>query len=129
MPELDIWMVLELFGPCLGRAEEQRVGQGQDGIAPGIFIGLNPFGISIGIDGLKEDLEVGRGVIDIPKLLKTLVEIKYSGVVSFEYEKDAEDTAISTLLEPIAGSGDGAVGVRAVFFGQFALGQAGQLAR
>jgi sugar phosphate isomerase/epimerase len=38
-----------------------------------------------------KDLEVGRGVIDIPKLLKTLVEIKYSGVVSFEYEKDAED--------------------------------------
>lgn len=37
------------------------------------------------------NVEVGRGVIDIPKFLKTLVEIKYSGIVSFEYEKDADD--------------------------------------
>ncbi len=36
-------------------------------------------------------VEVGRGVIDIPKFLKTLLKIKYSGVVSFEYEKDADD--------------------------------------
>ncbi len=36
-------------------------------------------------------VEIGRGVIDIPKFLKTLVEIKYSGIVSFEYEKDADD--------------------------------------
>ena len=36
-------------------------------------------------------VEVGRGVINIPKFLKTLVEIKYSGIVSFEYEKDADD--------------------------------------
>jgi inosose dehydratase len=38
-----------------------------------------------------KDLEVGRGVIDIPKLLRNLVEVKYSGVVAFEYEKDAKD--------------------------------------
>ncbi len=37
------------------------------------------------------NVEVGRGVIDIPKFLRTLVEIKYSGIVSFEYEKDADD--------------------------------------
>ena len=36
-------------------------------------------------------VEIGRGVIDIPKFLKTLVKIKYSGIVSFEYEKDADD--------------------------------------
>jgi len=36
-------------------------------------------------------IEVGRGVIDIPKLLRTLLKIDYSGVVSFEYEKDPED--------------------------------------
>jgi inosose dehydratase len=36
-------------------------------------------------------VEIGRGVIDIPKLLKTLLEIGYRGVVAFEYEKDAED--------------------------------------
>jgi inosose dehydratase len=36
-------------------------------------------------------VEVGRGVIDIPKLIRTLVKIKYRGVASFEYEKDADD--------------------------------------
>ncbi len=36
-------------------------------------------------------VEIGRGVIDIPKFLKTLLKIKYSGVVALEYEKDAED--------------------------------------
>jgi len=36
-------------------------------------------------------VEMGRGVIDIPRFLRTLIEIKYSGIVSFEYEKDADD--------------------------------------
>ena len=36
-------------------------------------------------------VEIGRGVIDIPKFLKTLKNIEYKGVVSFEYEKDAHD--------------------------------------
>ena len=35
--------------------------------------------------------EIGRGVIDIPKFLRLLLTIKYPGVVSFEYEKDADD--------------------------------------
>lgn len=35
--------------------------------------------------------EVGRGVIDIPGFLRTLLKIKYAGIVSFEYEKDADD--------------------------------------
>jgi inosose dehydratase len=36
-------------------------------------------------------VEVGRGVIDIPKFLRTLVKINYQGIVSFEYEKDEND--------------------------------------
>jgi len=36
-------------------------------------------------------VEVGRGVIDIPKFLRTLVKIDYQGIVSFEYEKDEND--------------------------------------
>jgi len=36
-------------------------------------------------------VEIGRGVIDIPKFLSTLREIKYQGIVSLEYEKDADD--------------------------------------
>jgi inosose dehydratase len=38
-----------------------------------------------------KDIEVGRGVIDIPRLLETLIKVKFSGIVSFEYEKDADD--------------------------------------
>jgi sugar phosphate isomerase/epimerase len=36
-------------------------------------------------------VEIGRGVIDIPRFLRTLKKVRYSGVVSFEYEKDAND--------------------------------------
>jgi inosose dehydratase len=36
-------------------------------------------------------VEAGRGVIDIPAFLRTLVKIGYSGKLSFEYEKDADD--------------------------------------
>jgi inosose dehydratase len=36
-------------------------------------------------------VEIGRGVIDIPRLLRTLVKIKYAGAVSLEYEKDEKD--------------------------------------
>lgn len=51
-------------------------------------------------------VEVGRGVIDIPMFLKTLLEIKYSGIVSFEYEKDADD--------PLAGLAESVGYVRGV---------------
>jgi sugar phosphate isomerase/epimerase len=36
-------------------------------------------------------VEIGRGVIDIPRFLRTLIKINYAGVASFEYEKDADD--------------------------------------
>lgn len=36
-------------------------------------------------------VEVGRGVIDIPQVLRTLIKINYTGIVSFEYEKDEND--------------------------------------
>jgi inosose dehydratase len=36
-------------------------------------------------------VEIGRGVIDIPKFLRTLQKIRYAGIVSFEYEKDGKD--------------------------------------
>lgn len=36
-------------------------------------------------------VEVGRGVIDIPAVCRTLIDIDYAGIVSFEYEKDADD--------------------------------------
>lgn len=35
--------------------------------------------------------EIGRGVIDIPSFLKTVIKKKYSATLAFEYEKDADD--------------------------------------
>ncbi|MCE5249653.1 sugar phosphate isomerase/epimerase [bacterium] len=43
-------------------------------------------------------VEIGRGVIDIPKFLRTLLKIKYSGVAALEYEKDE--------LDPLPGSAE-----------------------
>ncbi len=51
-------------------------------------------------------VEAGRGVIDIPRFLRTLVKIKYAGIVSFEYEKDADD--------PLAGLAESVGYVRGV---------------
>jgi inosose dehydratase len=36
-------------------------------------------------------IEMGRGVLDIPKFLRTLDKIRYAGIVSFEFEKNLED--------------------------------------
>ena len=51
-------------------------------------------------------VEIGRGVIDIPKFMRTLVKIKYGGIVSFEYEKDGAD--------PLAGVAESVGYVRGV---------------
>jgi len=54
-------------------------------------------------------VEVGRGVIDIPRLLKTLIRLKYAGAVSLEYEKDEKD--------PLAGAAESVGYVRGVLAG------------
>lgn len=36
-------------------------------------------------------VEIGRGVIDIPEVLRALQQIRYQGFLSFEHEKDAAD--------------------------------------
>jgi inosose dehydratase len=51
-------------------------------------------------------VEIGRGVLDIPKFLRTLDKIRYQGFVSFEYEKDADD--------PLAGLAESVGYVRGV---------------
>ena len=51
-------------------------------------------------------VEAGRGVIDIPKLVRTLIDIKYDGIASFEYEKDSDD--------PLAGLAESVGYVRGV---------------
>ena len=51
-------------------------------------------------------VEMGRGVIDIPEFIRILVKIRYDGIVSFEYEKDADD--------PLAGLAESVGYVRGV---------------
>jgi sugar phosphate isomerase/epimerase len=51
-------------------------------------------------------VEVGRGIIDIPGFIRILKKIKYNGIVSFEYEKDADD--------PLAGLAESVGYVRGV---------------
>ena len=36
-------------------------------------------------------IEIGRGIIDIPKVLRTLLKLNYQGVAGFEFEKDPDD--------------------------------------
>ena len=42
-------------------------------------------------DAKGSTVEIGRGVIDTPRLLKTLIKLKYSGTLHFEHEKDQND--------------------------------------
>jgi inosose dehydratase len=42
-------------------------------------------------DAKGTTVEIGRGVIDIPKFLKALVKLKYSKTVNFEHESNQED--------------------------------------
>jgi sugar phosphate isomerase/epimerase len=38
-----------------------------------------------------ESVEIGRGIIDIPKLVRALNKINYQGCMALEYEKDGDD--------------------------------------
>ena len=53
-----------------------------------------------GIVAKSESIQIGRGVIDMPKLMKALKDSNYQGVMSIEYEKDA-DNAEGGLAESV----------------------------
>jgi len=36
-------------------------------------------------------IQMGRGIIDIPLFLRTLIEVNYQGVLAYEYEEEADD--------------------------------------
>jgi inosose dehydratase len=42
-------------------------------------------------DASGSTVEIGRGVLDIPKFLRTMVRLGYSRTLHFEYEKDEKD--------------------------------------
>lgn len=56
-----------------------------------------------------QTVEIGRGVIDIPKLLKTLKRLGFKGTLALEYEKDAKD--------PLPGSAESIGYLRGVIAG------------
>ena len=43
------------------------------------------------LNAANNDVEIGRGVVDIPRFIKTLDKIGYTGNLSLEYEKDGKD--------------------------------------
>jgi sugar phosphate isomerase/epimerase len=45
-------------------------------------------------------VEIGRGVVDVPAVLSALLAVGYSGIVAFEYEKDA-DNPLAGLAESV----------------------------
>jgi sugar phosphate isomerase/epimerase len=47
-----------------------------------------------------DTVEIGRGIIDIKSFLQVLLENQYSGIASFEYEKDGDDP-LAGLAESI----------------------------
>ena len=81
------------FGICMDIGHTQRIGVDPTEAGNKYFSRLLDIHCK-DVDKAAEDgkvLEVGRGVIDIPKFLAMLVDNQYQGVVSFEYEKDAKD--------------------------------------
>jgi sugar phosphate isomerase/epimerase len=81
------------FGMCMDIGHTQRIGVDPTDAAKKYFSRLLDIHIK-DVDKAKEDgktVEIGRGVIDIPKFIKLLVDLRYEGVVGFEYEKDADD--------------------------------------
>lgn len=81
------------IGLCIDIGHTQRIGQDPSKMAQKYADRLYDVHIKDVTGNTAKDtpLEIGRGVIDIPQFLRTLVKIKYQGVLALEYEKDAND--------------------------------------
>ena len=62
-----------------------------------------------GPKGKTHSVEVGRGILDIRKILASLLEVRYQGLIGLEYEKDMND--------PLAGVAESIGYVRGVLSG------------
>jgi sugar phosphate isomerase/epimerase len=81
------------MGICMDIGHTQRIGVDPSDAAKKYFDRLHDIHIKDVTKATSEGatVEIGRGVIDIPKFLKTLIDLGYKGVVNFEYEKDQDD--------------------------------------
>lgn len=81
------------FGICMDIGHTERIGVDPTEAGKKYFDRLLDIHLK-DVDKAEADgktVEIGRGVIDIPRFLKMLVDKQYSGVVSIEYEKDEDD--------------------------------------
>ena len=81
------------MGLCIDVGHTQRLGLDPAAEAERFFDRLLDIHIKdvSSADAKGTTVEVGSGVIDTPKLLKTLVRLGYSKTVHFEHEKDEKD--------------------------------------
>lgn len=90
------------IGLCIDIGHVVRLGM--DPIEPLKKYGHRIFDMHLkDVDGITEKnkpVQIGRGVIDIPKVMKTLKNINYKEIVSIEYENDA-DNAEGGLSESV----------------------------
>lgn len=81
------------LGICLDVGHTQRIGEDPAALAVRLKDRLYDVHMK-DVDqatGEGKSVEVGRGIIDIPKVLQALKNINYNGSVSFEHEKDNKD--------------------------------------
>jgi sugar phosphate isomerase/epimerase len=83
----------ERIGICMDIGHTRRIGENPSRDAMRYSARLHDVHIK-DVSAAKPEgktIQIGRGVIDIPMFMRTLLRIKYSGFVSFEYEKDGKD--------------------------------------
>lgn len=81
------------MGLCLDIGHTQRIGRDPSADLKDYFDRIFEIHIKdeTASDPSGQPLEIGRGVIDIPGFLKTIVKLKYPNIISIEYEKDGDD--------------------------------------
>jgi len=81
------------MGLCLDIGHTQRIGRDPSADLKDYFERIFEIHMKdvTSSDSNGKAIEVGRGVIDIPGFLKTIIQKKFSGIISFEYEKEDKD--------------------------------------
>lgn len=81
------------MGLCLDIGHTQRIGRNPSADLNDYFERIFEIHMKdvTSSDSNGKPVEVGRGVIDIPGFLKTVIDKKFTGLVSFEYEKEDKD--------------------------------------
>ena len=81
------------MGLCIDCGHTQRLGLDPSNEAERFFDRLIDLHVKdvTAAGAAGSTVEIGRGVIDIPKLLGTLTRLRYSGTLHIEFEKDEKD--------------------------------------